>query len=292
MTIAIAFNSGAYGTYLEWCLTTLTSAGDVTDPLTALGNSHYFKGKHLLNMDGWSEFLSSGGTDPFARFHPKTLQEHNLSDNLDFVCRTAQSVIYLYPDHDHVLLCVNNLITKVWDNFWTNFILTVDPNKIYQNWPINKDTPSDKIPQWIKREFLSYYYMPSWFDSVEWYHPHTWSNDRACVVTTRELLFDFESTLHKIQKHCDLDFVRPISSLIPTHQKNLQKQAHLQQDQLCKQIIDAVLNNINLDWDPLPLGSEFWLQWELRNQKLEIRCDGLNEFPTNSLQLSKLLYTV
>lgn len=291
-TTAIVFNGGSYGTYLEWCLTSLTANAVIDDPLTELGNSHKFKGVHLLDINGWKNFLLTPSRTPFVRFHPKTVKEHSLSNNLDYVCETAQSVIYLYPDVDHVLLCLNNYITKIWDDYWERFVSTIDTEKIYQNWPVSRDTPLSEIPQWIKREFSSYYCMPSWFDSIEWYHPNTWSNNRACVVTTKELLFDFETTLYKIQQHCNLDYVKPVSSLLPIHQANLKLQLHLHQDELCKKIIDAVLNDIDLEWDPLPFGSEFWIQWELRNQGWEIQCDGLNEFPTKSLQLRKLLYSV
>lgn len=293
MTIAIAFAPGTYGTYLEWCLSSLTSDTLLNSPLTKVGNSHNFKGAHLITIDGWKDFLSASSDAPFVRFHPKHLKEHDLSKNLDSVCRDAQSVIYIYPHVDHVLLCVNNFISKIWKDWWAcQLIHTIDRDVIYQNWPVSIDTPLEKIPLWIKREFLSYYLMPAWFDQVEWYHLDTWTNPKACIVTTKDLLFEFESTLTKIQNHCKLNYVKPISSLLPHHRQNLELQANLLQDQLCKKIINCVLSDTSFSWDKLPLGSESWLQWELRNRGWEIRCDGLNEFPTNSLDLNKILYPV
>jgi len=44
-------------------------------------------------------------------------------------------------------------------------------------------------------------------------------------------------------------------------------------------------------WDPLPLPSEVWIQYRLRELGYEIRCHGLDIFPTTSVQLKKLLYT-
>jgi predicted nuclease with RNAse H fold len=45
-------------------------------------------------------------------------------------------------------------------------------------------------------------------------------------------------------------------------------------------------------WEPLPLPSEAWIQWQLRNLGYELRCHGLDMFPTNSVQLRELLYRV
>ena len=292
-TTAIVYSPGSYGTYLEWCLSSLTNDIDITSPFTEIGSSHNFTGVSFSGIDDWNEFLSTSLNPPFVRFHPKTKSEHNLSKNLDFVCQTAQSVVYLYPDVDHVLLCLNNYMTKLVTNWWRDHLIPrIDKSIIYQNWPVSPDTSIDEIPIWVKREFLSYYLMSSWFDQVEWYHPSRWSNPKACIVTTKELLFDFESTLIKIQQHCKLHYTKPISALSTYHQKNLSLQANLTQDELCKKIIASVLDGTNFSWGKLPLGSEVWIQWELRNLGREICCNGLDEFPRNSLELIKLLDSV
>lgn len=293
MTIAIAFNAGSYGTYLEWCLSTLTSKEAIQPPFTAAGNSHRYHGVHLLDISGWRNFVNKQTHHQFVRFHPKTKKDESLSENLNYVCDTATSVVYLYPDSDSVLLCINNYITKIWENWWEKqFDQNVDTNKIYQNWPIPPGSTLDQIPTWVRREFLSFYLVPAWFDQIEWYHPDRWSNSKACVITVKELLFDFEKTISKISQHCNLDLIRSISDLLPYHQQNLKLQIHLDQDKLCKNIIDSVVSGTDFDWDLLPLGSEAWIQWQLRNLGFEIRCHGLDMFPTNSLQLKKLLFTV
>lgn len=47
--IPIAYQGGTYGTYLEWCLTSLTSTDQLVSPFTDVGNSHKFRG-HFLNL--------------------------------------------------------------------------------------------------------------------------------------------------------------------------------------------------------------------------------------------------
>jgi hypothetical protein len=293
MTVAIAFNGGAYGTYLEWCLTIITNAQDICSPFTKVGSSHQFAGIHLNNMDGWTNYINSGQNHPLVRLHPKTQKTESLSSNLDYICNTAKSVVYLYPDPDSVLLCINNYMTKVWSDWWSKQLSHfIDINLIYQNWPVAANTSVDQIPTWVKREFLSFYLMPAWFDQVEWNHLTRWSNPKACIVTIQELLFNFEDTIKKVSQHCSLNLVRPISDLLPYHQQNLELQLHLDQDQLCKNIIDSTVAGSNFEWNVLPLASEAWIQWQLRNLGLEIQCDGLDIFPTNSVHLKELLYSV
>lgn len=292
MTVAIAYSGGLYGTYLEWCLTSLTSDGPLEPPFTAVGNSHRFKGNHLHNISGWKKYLSSNEYYSIARIHPKVSKKESLDQNLDYVCNTARALIHLYPSPDSILLCLNNYTTKTAPNWWKmQFEFDIDPSKVHQHWPTN-NCDIDQVPRWIRREFLSFYLMPAWFDQIEWYHPARWSHPNACIVTADELLFDFELAMIKIQQHCDLEFVRPVADLLPYHKQNLNLQANIGQDQLCKKIIDCVLCEIEFEWNTLPLASEAWVQWQLRNLGQQIYCHELDTFPTNSLQLKEILYPV
>ena len=284
-----------YGTYLEWCLTTLTTNSPISCPFDDRGTSHKFNGNFLKTVDSIHNHDNSGSSLTIMRLHPKQEKDVQLSATLTNLCNTFQSVLHLYPDRDSVLLCLNNYISKPNPDWWGKQFADghIDPNLLYHYWPINKDSVSiHEIPTWVKREFLSFYLMPAWFDMLEWYHPDTWSHPNAHVVTVNSLLFDFENTLYKIQKHCGLEFVRPISDLVPYHQINLTHQLNIGQDQLCHSIVNAVLSEDYIEWSPLPLPSEAWIQWQLRNKGYEIRCHGLDNFPTNSVQLRELLYCV
>jgi hypothetical protein len=291
-TVPIAYHGGTYGTYLEWCLTSLTSTDQLILPFTDSGSSHKFKGNQL-HVDAVSEFFSADQSKKFVRFHPKTQQQHSISDRLDQVCGITEHMIYVYPDRDSVLLTINNFFTKVWNNWWDNkFLVTAptDAKKLYQNWPVAASTAIQDIPVWIRREFLSLYLMPAWHDQVEWYHPDRWQNPKCCTIIVGDLLNNFEETLQKIKVFCDLEYVRPIRDLLPFHEQNLKNQKYLHHDALCTNIMQAVTENQNLSWEPLSLPSEAWIQWQLRNLGYEIRCHGLDKFPTNSVHLHKLLY--
>lgn len=292
-TVPIAYHGGTYGTYLEWCLTSLTSTDQLVSPFTNLGNSHKFKKGNFLKFDTVSEFLNATQSAKFARFHPKTQQQHSISDRLDQICNITQHMIYIYPARDSILLTINNYFTKIWNNWWIDLFLITDTdavNKLYQNWPVVPGTAIQDIPVWIQREFLSLYFMPAWYDQVEWYHPDRWYNPKCCTITVRDLLNNFEETLLKIKVFCDLEYVRPIKDLLPFHEQNLKNQKYLHHDALCANIIQAVTHNQNFSWEPLSLLSEAWIQWQLRNLGYEIQCHGLDKFPTNSVHLHELLY--
>jgi hypothetical protein len=295
MTIAIVYPVGNYGTYLEWALTTLTSDISISAPFKTNGNSHLFHGNHAASIHSpmWEAIANKEKSCFFVRLHPKTQKHRILDDNLNQILDVAEKVIYLYPDPDSVLLTVNNFYTKAWTDWWS--IRLSDPvfaDNLYSNWPVERDTQADQIPVWIKREILSFNLMPSWYDQVEWYHPDRWSHARCQWVLTNELLYDFESTMQKLQKFCNLEFKKPIADLVPVHNTMLSLQQSLSQNQLCHDIVNYTLANEPFEWTDIPLPSQGWVQWQLRNLGYEIRCNGLDKFPTTSVQLRELLYPV
>jgi hypothetical protein len=205
----------------------------------------------------------------------------------------VDSIIYLYPDKNSILLCINNWYSKIYNDWWSvQFSTYIDPDKIYNNWPVTRDIEIKNIPRWIQREFLSFYLMPGWFDQVEWYHPDTWHNDRCYIVTIGDLLYKFEETLKQIELFCNLKYTLPIVELLPYHHQNLQNQKYLNEDLLCNRIVDAVVSGEEFSWDQRSLVSESWIQWQLRNLGYEIQCYELDKFPTNSVHLKELLYTI
>lgn len=299
-TIPIVFNGGAYGTYLEWCLVTLTTDTAIASPFTSSGSSHQYIGRHLSTIQGWDQYVADKkDLCKFVRFHPKTKKEECIVKHLEIVLSTVGKMIYVYPDKNSVLLNLNNWFHKIVGSWLpgghkSNNSYEIDYfiDKIYQNWPVAKNVPLDEVPNWIRREFLSFYLMPAWRDQVDWYLPDKWSNSKCCLVLINDLLFNFVETLIKIQKFCNLEFKRPIAEILPFHEQNLSLQKYIGQDQLCQQIIQSTLNGVDFCWPQLPLASESWLQWQFRNQKFEMRCHGLDTLPTNSVQLNELLYTI
>ena len=83
-SVAICYNGGAYGTYLEWVLTTLTTPGDICTPFTEIGNSHKFIG-NLLIFEELEQKILPISAPQWIRLHPKTKKDHSLSNNLNSI---------------------------------------------------------------------------------------------------------------------------------------------------------------------------------------------------------------
>ncbi len=304
--VPIVYPPGCYGNYLEWVLTTLISDCEISPPFNANGNSHRFVGSTIYNnyatvplipeplIPAWEEYMLSAAPRPIMRLHPKQIATELVSENIETILRSVDRVVQIYPSRDSVLLIINNMFTKVWKDWWDHHIThnLIDINRIYKNWNIDSSTPIKDIPIWVKREFLSYYLMPAFHSQLDWYLPDIWSHPRCCTIFVNELLWNFEFIVSRIQKHTNLKFVRPISDLVPYHQTMLSMQVHVNQDRLCKKIMESILTNTDFDWSDqeLPLASQIWIQWELRNLGYELRCHGLDLFPTNSVYLQELTY--
>ena len=97
--------------------------------------------------------------------------------------------------------------------------------------------------------------------------------------------------MRRIQKFFDIEFLKDIDELQPIHDKMLALQTHINQDSLCHGIIQNVLSREDtMVWAPLPLASESWIQWKLRELGYEIRCHGLDIFPSDVKTLKSLMY--
>lgn len=294
-TIPIVFNGGSYGTYLEWVLHTLTNANQIELPFTESGSSHQYIGRHVDDMQGWRNYAKGDIFYPFVRLHPKTHEQESLSQNLNEIANCVNHMIYLYPDPDSVLLVINNWASKIQSDWWiTEVNKTVGLEQIYKNWPDCTGLSADQIPVWVQREFLSYYLMPAWYAQVEWYHPDHWSHPNCHVVSIRNLMNNFEQVVESIGNLCNLSFCRSIVEIAQYHQKMLQLQKYQTQDQLCKQIVANCINGVDMDWsnEEMPLVSQSWIQWQLRNLGWELRCNGLDTWPTNSVHLKNLLFQI
>jgi hypothetical protein len=292
-TIPVVFHGGCYGTFLHWVLETLTSDAKIVDPLTMVGNSHKFNGSHLLSMEGWRRYYSSDAYCDFVRFHPKTTKQENLFDNLTEISNQVNRFVYVYPDQNTVFLCLFNHFGKIWKDWWTyNFTHdTLSPSVIYDNWNVSSDTPLDQIPHWVRREFLSFYAIPMWYSMIEWDCPTHYTQDNCCLVTVSDLLFNFKPTVEKIVDALDLKVQTSVDQLLPYHSKMISLQTFLNSTKLCNSIISSITTPTDiLNWGQLSLIEEAWLQWQLRNLGYELKCNGLDIFPTNSVQLQELLY--
>ena len=109
-------------------------------------------------------------------------------------------------------------------------------------------------------------------------------SDNEYLVSIKSTLSIYNLTKYFESKGVEIEFKG--NSFV----ENIKLQKYINQDTICNQIIDTILTDKFMAWDPLPLPSESYVQWKLRELGYEIRCHGLDIFPTTSVQLKELLY--
>ena len=292
--VPILYQPGVFGTYLEWVLTTLASGTAVTDPFTSTGSSHNYVGQQLINPTAWKQYIGQQHNHQFARVHIKTQQDHSIAANTEQVLNDCDFAILLYPDRNSWLFTLNNSVEKVWDNWWSTVFAncTFDQALVYKNWEIDQSVSIQDVPVWIRREFLSHAIVPYWNSLMDWYLPDTWSHPRCKIITVDQLLYNFEETLITLESQLPVKYQMSVQDLVPSHKKMLSLQKFHNQDLLCERIVRSTLSAEEVDWSDLPIASQSWVQWRLRTLGHEIRCHGLDKFPTNSLQLQELIYHI
>lgn len=294
--IPILYHGGTYGTYLHWVLDTLMHNGTIESPFTELGTSHKFQGIEVADVLTWWDYIDNCTTEQFVRLHPKSLATESLITNLDKILETVEQAVYIAPSESLTVLTLNNCVFKVWgqpDSWWDyETQTTINLDQIYANWPVTPGTPIKDIPIWIKREFMSHYLMHSWQDQIEQDKMQHWHHSSCLTISVNDILFDIVNTIERIQSFCHLKFVRSIQDIIPYHAQMIRLQKYLGHDQICDNIVNSVITNLDYDWSStdLSLVDEVWIQWRLRQLGYEIECHGLDKFPTNSVTLQERTY--
>lgn len=152
----------------------------------------------------------------------------------------------------------------------------VNWNSSYTSW---KD-----MQRWELREWLSLFYE-AWVQ--EWIDSQNQVPKNFLKITNTELLFDTKNVFLKIFKFCNLTSQDNIDSFILEWQ---QKQQYIVEEfNLLDRILEHTINQYNLCWGDLNIISEAIIQKRLREKGFDIRCDGLNTFPTDSISLYNLL---
>lgn len=291
-TIPIIFHAGTYGTYLEYILNTWTSVGENSnidlEPFTDSGSSHNYIGNHLNDPRGWQNYIKQGDYKKFVRLHPKTLSSDSVSSTASEVLQSVKSAIYIRPEDDNKLWVLNNIGTKIWDN-WLNHELSDRLNVIYENWPVSRDTALNDMPKWIIREFLSFYLLPAWQDMIGDHCQHV-EGSGLIIIPLPNLIERPIRVFESLARHLGFEFTVDSDFLKNIHADMMSKQKFYNRDIYCDNIVRAIVNqDILVNWQGLTLIDEAYVQHQLRLNNLELACDGLDVFPESVKDILPLL---
>jgi hypothetical protein len=152
-------------------------------------------------------------------------------------------------------------------------------NPAYRHW-------SD-MKLWQLREWISLFYTPwtqAWTKSVQQVGPE------FLTVKNTDFLSNPVDTADRIFAHCGLTQKAGLGEFLLQWQ---QAQKYIVDEfNLLDQIVDCAIANQPLEWQPINIIAEAIVQQRLRAKGYEIRCDGLDIFPTNAIMFNTLLEKV
>lgn len=285
---------GGYGTFIEWCLNYFTGQTDQV-PFQDTGSSHEFRG-HPLGFDlPWSmttaEYFNSNDNYSFARTHatlPETqsVKDYTVMQYINAWQGYTKKFIVLNSTVDSRLMILNNATSKIKTHDMSVLVNSV--TDMFQD----QFRASLPVPTWQLREMFSY-----WFDRTTQIQLHAYApidHPQVINISIRDLVDNFDHTMICMFEQLGLQMKQKglINSIYKTW---IRLQKHTKIDYLLTKIINSTVNNIDFDWrdHPLQLHEEGFVQWQLRDlHNLDLLCYNLDVFPTNSVELRKLLINV
>jgi hypothetical protein len=152
-----------------------------------------------------------------------------------------------------------------------------------KNWNLDYQHWTDLKP-WELREWFSLFY-------VEWTQEWIQSQHRVCdnflKITNTDILYKTNLVLSLIIDHCNLTPNGDLESFVTKWQQA--QQYIVDEFELLDLIVESTINQKDFSWHPTHVIAEAIVQQRLRAYGYEIRCDGLDIFPTDSKTLYNLL---
>jgi hypothetical protein len=298
--IAIVYGAGCYGTFVNWCLKYFSDPDfDIGLPLTSTGSAHDFPNQMISQISPFpfsslSEYLSNPDShQDIIRMHWvgllgwKDLCTESVTDRINLLEQSFDKIIFLMPTEETLLWIADNKFSKLTTrkNHCEHFIASPEVLKNLENWPV---TDLDNIEPWILREWLSLHYYNA---SISECGMNAISEFKRIgkIVTCEDLRDHFNETIKQCIEYIGKEIIRE-DELDSVYKSWIEKQYFINSIDLVKSIVSHTIGDVDLSWDTLTFTQEVWIQMMLREKGYEIRCHGLNEFPTNSKQLRELIY--
>ena len=303
-TVLIVYPPGGYGFFLNWCLEYFSGNFSKDTPLPASKTVQQQISNQLAPVatpEGEIFFITGNGT------HQRCNVAEYASNNIEYqfsrtaaffsddqCCNKHKSYIQDYQDLFKKFVCLTQ-DQRCYLMIKQNFL---NKNSRMQNFiestiSINKDIFGAQVPvpNWQLREMISFEHNTMLRLPTEFCQPISQNNVINVAIT--ELVNNFQPALIKLFENLDLPMTHQ-DQLDRIESEWLANESFTKIDQLCHDIVASVLEGRNMSWQPhqLTLLDEAYVQCLLRNKNFEIRCYGLDTFPTNSVQLKQLLYPV
>lgn len=319
---AIYYTGGCYGTFLEWCLNYFSDHNFNDElPFTKVGSAHKFTDTEvIINENMFKQVLLK--KNKFSRLHPGSTspaaQKLLITPKRPIDCyrneltlleKHFDKVIVLYFNFENILWGHNNLTKSFVDkseiylnHFKKNNVvdyrihlsrdlteymvikLKESSKDLVKNW--NKNS-IEEMQKWELREFLSLYLYKEWIDLYQSFDIVKKEFLNVKFIEIGQLRDNFVHTITNLLDELKLPMIRDNVDFVYNEWNKLQ--FYKNRDLEVKNIVQAVLNNKDLTWNELSIIDEAEIQRQLRNCNWEIKCFGLDRFPTSTKELKSYL---
>lgn len=290
--IHVFFVPGMFGSTIEYMLRSFSKELDaVQGKVLADGSMHSFsKLAHFLDLDHIDSFFQSRTKIdvstpiyPFDTHHlPEILQkfEQYTGPNDSWLLMHADSVaaaeLNMLFQYHKISVGLGKGLSIFCSNIQHN-ITAWDPT--YTHWK--------QMQPWQLREWISLFYV-AWVQ--EWIESANQAPSKFLTVKNTDFLSNPVELSTQLFAHCGLTQQSGLEQFLESWRS---AQAYvLDEFSLLDNIVHYSTNNQTLLWKPINPIAEAIVQQRLRALGYEIRCDGLNTFPTDSKTLYNLLEKV
>lgn len=290
--INIFFVAGTFGSTVEYVLRSHTKEYSI-DPISvsADGSMHTMKWlSHHNSLTGLKYYFENykNSNDIVTTGYPSqdatlsemlieskkyiTTQDRNILIYCDGMEFAEQNLLFLYHKLAAGKVVRVGLVTFTGNN-----------KHDFSGWNANYKTWKDLQP-WEFREWFSLYYPKV---LVDWSNSVNLIDNSFLPVSGNDILYNTTTTLLKIIEFCNLTVNKDLTPFVEEWQSK--QQYILQEYKTVCTIVDCAIKKQPYTWTDLNIIAESIVQQRLRQQGFEIKCNGLNQFPTNSLDLHALL---
>lgn len=264
---------GCYGTYVSRCLHHYTS----TD------NTYYL------------DFDQHGSSHAFRDIKSNTRKPSLLhwQEQEQLLILDSSTTIVITGDANHHLDYFDNQFYKNSHGDLIGYLIDVFgleklQQHLSQGWNYNESFDV-RVPLWILREYCSYSIINT---SSQGYNnekylaiPHVYSFCCEDLWTV-----DMWQLINTLATALTQKIHAPETTVQQNHQAFLTCQQYHGMQLRCEQFATDTINGADSESPCVSIFDEAYVQHILRKQGYEIYCDNLNQFPTSSKQLAKIIY--
>lgn len=270
--IQIVFPPGCYGHFLARCVFTLTNLDQTPFEdfqFDQTGSSHELRNNKQISLS-----VSWCHADEFNN-------------------QRGHNVVVILPEQHHMLDYFLNQFVKQHENQLVRHLAhhiagAEVTQKLTQYWKV-PITDIDQVPRWIMREWFSFWIQ----DCIQnGYDKSRYECIECDVMIEANQLFDnLVGVMHRVCDQIGLKIRVSDDVILRQQQLFARSQVLHGYQQRCWDWCQSVMYS---DQDRKILlhtiFDEAWIQHTLRQHGRELRCDGLDKFPTSSVKMKELVY--